>query len=63
MALKRDGANLNIGATLANKLAITGEGSQPKIDAGGYAEIILAQDMKVAHLEHGVRSDVVEAET
>ena len=63
MALERDGANLDISATLADALAITRKGSQPEIDAGGYAQIVLAQDMEIAHLEHGVRPDVVKAET
>ena len=52
MALKRDGAYLNIGATLADKLAVAGERGQPQIDVGGYTKIVLAQHMKIAHLEH-----------
>ena len=62
MTLKRDGANLNIGATFADELAITGEGSQPQIDARSYTEVVLAQDMKITHLEHGIGPDVVKTE-
>ena len=52
MTLQRDGADLNIGATLGDKLAVAGERGQPQIDVGGYAKIVLAQHMKIAHLEH-----------
>jgi hypothetical protein len=52
MALKRDGADLNVGATLGDKLAVAGERGQPQIDVGGYDKVILAQHVKIAHLEH-----------
>ena len=52
MTLQRDGADLNVGATFGDKLAIARKRGQPQIDIGGYAEIVLAQYIEIAHLEH-----------
>ena len=60
--LKANGAALKVGEVYAIALTVAAENRKPMIHGWINGEIVLADDMEAANLEHGVGADIMKAQ-